>query len=269
MRIEDIDQSRSRMHYAQDLLHDFEMLGLTWDGEVIYQSKRQEFYDEMYDQLVRQEHVYPCFCTRSERLADAAAAPHGLHVYAGRCRRLSDEEIQAHVAHGIPFSMRLEVPDERVVFQDLWYGEVSVNLAHTIGDSIIRRADGGYSYQFAVSVDDAEMGITHVIRGVDLLESSALQMFLTQRLIGRTCHYGHIPLLSDKDGQRLAKRHRSASLDELLISYPTKDALIGHVAYLYGLIDEDEPASAEELVTYAHIPESYSMQHIIWIDSTK
>lgn len=264
MRIEDIDATRSRSEYADQLLRDFEFLGLTWDGEVQYQSRRTEIYDEYFHEICQVSEVYPCFCTRAQRLADAGNAPHGLHVYSGRCRGLSRAERARQMEAGSIPALRLVVPDLRVTFDDIFQGSQRVNLAVTLGDSIIKRADGGYAYQFAVSVDDALMGVTHVLRGIDLLESSALQIYLTELIFQKRCTYGHIPLLATIGGQRLAKRHHSASLDELLDTYGTKEALFGHIAALYGLISEDAALSLDELVSEAEFPAALPAEMITW-----
>ena len=253
LRIEDLDPQRSRQEYADRLMRDLEWLGLTWDGEVVYQSQRTAIYEQYLQQL----HVltYPCTCTRNEILA--AQAPHesdGRVVYPGTCRPNGVESQKSKVESLItsvdrPAAIRLMVPDEMIEYEDRVYGHQSVNLATHCGDFILRRSDGVFAYQLAVVVDDAEMGVTEVVRGRDLLLSAAQQIYL-YRLLGKDVPaYSHHPLLVNSRGQRLCKRDQSLAVGALRERYSAQD-IIGRLAYAVRLIPAPEPVTPQQLLTY-------------------
>ncbi|MDO5117460.1 MAG: tRNA glutamyl-Q(34) synthetase GluQRS [Eggerthellaceae bacterium] len=247
LRIEDLDRSRSKQEHIEGILRDFEKLGLTWDEGPYYQSSNQEAYVEAFAELSESAHVYPCFCTRADLAA--ARAPHEgeYAIYPGTCRHLSSEEILEAEKKKQP-SYRIEVPKDTIAFDDILQGSQSFSLDTQCGDAILKRSDGGFSYQLAVSVDDAQQGITLVSRGYDLLPSTPLQIHL-QRLLGYEApNYAHIPLLVSEEGIRLSKRNKDASIDEMLVAYRTYEGVIGHVAHLYGLIANDEPVSPDDMV---------------------
>ena len=253
LRIEDLDPQRSRQEYADRLMRDLEWLGLTWDGEVVYQSQRTAIYEQYLQQL--HELTYPCTCTRNEILA--AQAPHesdGRVVYPGTCRPNGVESQKSKVDSLItsaarPAAIRLMVPDEMIEYEDRVYGHQSVNLATHCGDFILRRSDGVFAYQLAVVVDDAEMGVTEVVRGRDLLLSAAQQIYL-YRLLGKDVPtYSHHPLLVNSRGQRLCKRDQSLAVGALRERYSAQD-IIGRLAYAVRLIPAPEPVTPQQLLTY-------------------
>ena len=174
LRIEDLDPDRCRPAYADTLKRDLEWLGLTWDTEQTPQSLRGEAYREMFSRLEEQGLIYPCYCSRTE--LHAASAPHasdGTVLYAGTCRNLTPEERAAKTKAPC---WRVRVPDADISFTDGVQGEYTQNLAHGCGDFILRRADGVYAYQLAVVTDDAEAGVTRVVRGSDLLSYAAADL---------------------------------------------------------------------------------------------
>ena len=239
LRIEDLDPQRSRREYADGLMRDLEWLGLTWDGEVVWQSHRTEIYERYLTQLSTSI-IYPCTCTRNEILA--AQAPHesdGRIVYPGTCR---NKNIQSSKA-----AIRLIVPDEQIEYEDRVYGPQSVNLATHCGDFIIRRSDGVFAYQLAVVVDDAEMGVTEIVRGRDLLLSAAQQLYL-YRLFGfpepQFCHH---PLLINEAGQRLCKRDHALALSAMR-QHMTAPEIIGLLAHTMGLTPPRESLTPEQLL---------------------
>lgn len=253
LRIEDLDPQRSRQEYADRLMRDLEWLGLTWDGEVVYQSQRTAIYEQYLQQL--HALTYPCTCTRNEILA--AQAPHesdGRVVYPGTCRPNGVESQKSKVESLItsvdrPAAIRLMVPDELIEYEDRVYGHQSVNLATHCGDFILRRSDGVFAYQLAVVVDDAEMGVTEVVRGRDLLLSAAQQIYL-YRLLGKDVPtYSHHPLLVNSRGQRLCKRDQSLAVGALRERYSAQD-IIGRLAYAVRLIPAPEPVTPQQLLTY-------------------
>ena len=247
LRLEDLDPDRCTQAWCDQVMRDLEWLGLSWDNQPVYQSRRTEAYRDAFAQLEERGLIYPCYCTRAERLA--ASAPHrsdGVVVYDGRCRRLSPQE-RSELARTRRPAWRVEVPEETVSFTDRIQGPFSQNLARECGDFILRRSDGVYAYQLAVVVDDAAMGVTQVVRGSDLLDSTPRQLWLQEELGLPHPEYGHVPLLLAPDGRRLAKRNRDQELGALQNQY-TAPELVGRLAHLAGLIPEPAPVTPAELV---------------------
>lgn len=240
LRIEDLDPDRCRPEYAAQLRRDLEWLGLDWDEEQTLQSQRTEAYAEAFARL----DTYPCYCSRNE--LHAASAPHasdGAVIYAGTCRDLTAAERAAKTRRP---AWRVRVPDEEVSFVDGLQGEVRENLARECGDFILRRSDGVYAYQLAVVVDDAAGGVTEIVRGADLLRSTPRQLWLQTQLGLPHPHYYHLPLLCAPDGRRLSKREHDLDLGVLRQTL-TAGQLLGKLAFLAGLLDRPEAASAAEL----------------------
>ena len=244
LRIEDLDPDRCRPEYAEQMKDDLRWLGLDWDVEQTPQSRRTEAYRECFERLREMGLVYPCYCSRGE--LHAASAPHasdGNVIYAGTCRDLTEEERAAKTRRP---AWRLIVPDEEIAFHDGLQGEYRENLARECGDFIIRRSDGVYAYQLAVVTDDAEAGVTQIVRGRDLLSSTPRQIYL-QRLLGLpTPEYYHVPLLVAPDGRRLSKREHDLDMGALR-ERCTPEALLGCLAQLSGLRPTAEPVTAGEL----------------------
>ena len=244
LRMEDLDTQRTSSDFASVLREDLKWLGLDWDQETPPQSKRSAVYDRYFRQLQEMELLYPCYCTRSQ--LHNVNAPHlsdGTYVYPGTCRHLTPEQQAAFGRNG---AWRVIVPDKEWEFTDLVQGHYSLNLSEGCGDMVVRRADGVYVYQLAVTVDDGEAGVTEVVRGMDLLSSAPRQMYL-QSLFGFDCPvYAHVPMLLAPDGRRLSKRDRDLDLGELR-KWITPQRLIGTLAYAGGLIDRNTDISAKEL----------------------
>ena len=244
LRIEDLDPDRCRPEYADTLKRDLEWLGFLWDEEQTPQSRRADAYQEMFAALATQGLVYPCYCSRGE--LHAASAPHasdGALLYAGTCRNLTPAERAAKTKKPC---WRVAVPDETIAFDDGVQGHYAQNLARGCGDFIIRRADGVYAYQLAVVTDDADAGVTQVVRGCDLLSSTPRQIWLQQKLGFSTPEYYHVPLLVAPDGRRLSKREWDLDMGALRQSL-APEALIGKLAHACGLLEREESVSAEEL----------------------
>ena len=247
LRLEDLDPDRCTRAWCDQVMRDLEWLGLTWDNEPVYQSERTQVYAEAFHALEEQGLIYPCYCTRAERLA--ASAPHrsdGQTIYDGRCSRLTEAEREALSQNRRP-AWRVKVGQESITFCDFLYEKYKEDLKTDCGDFILRRSDGVYAYQLAVVADDAAMGVTQVVRGSDLLSSTPRQIYL-QRLLGLPePEYGHVPLLLAADGRRLAKRDRDQELGELQSRY-TAPELLGRLAHLAGLIPEPAPITAQQLI---------------------
>ena len=243
LRIEDIDPQRSRQSYANLLMDDLQWLGLNWDGEPVYQSRRTDIYEHYFQSLCQQGLTYPCYCTRADLLA--TQAPHesdGRVVYPGTCRHRPLQPNQ-------PAAVRLQVPNRTITFTDGHYGLQSVNLAEQVGDFVVRRKDGAWAYQLAVVVDDALMGVTQVVRGRDLLLSSPQQLYIAQLLGFPSPHFIHLPLLCNAAGQRLSKRDQSLDMASLRLRY-TAPELMGLLAHLAGLQSSPAPATPQDLIAY-------------------
>ena len=248
LRLEDLDPDRCRQTYCDQVMRDLEWLGLDWDGAPVYQSRRTEQYRQAFQKLEQQGVIYPCFCTRAERLA--ASAPHrsdGVAVYDGRCANLTAEE-QRELSQTRRPAWRVRVPEQEITFIDLLQGGFGENLARDCGDFILRRSDGVYAYQLAVVVDDAAMGVTQVVRGSDLLSSTPRQLWLQDRLGLPHPEYGHLPLLLAPDGRRLAKRDRDLELGQLQARF-TAPELVGRLALAANLIDRCVPITPRELLS--------------------
>lgn len=244
LRIEDLDPDRCRPEYAEILKDDLRWLGLDWDREQTPQSLRTEAYEEAFRQLERQGLVYPCYCTRGE--LHAASAPHasdGRILYAGTCRSLTPAQRAEKTKAP---AWRLAVPDRDYGVTDGLQGPFSENLAADCGDFIIRRADGVYAYQLAVVVDDAAGGVTQVVRGMDLLDSTPRQLYLYELLGLTPPEFYHVPLLLSADGRRLSKRDRDLDLGCLRQTH-TPEQILGRLAFLAGLLDREARISAREL----------------------
>ena len=246
LRMEDLDTLRTKEEYAQLLREDLLWLGLNWDEETEAQSKRSEVYDRYFDRLREQELLYPCYCTRSQ--LHNVNAPHlsdGTYVYAGTCRNLTEEERAAKTRAP---SWRVMVPDQEYGFTDLVQGPYRENLTSECGDFVVRRADGVYVYQLAVTVDDGESGVTEVCRGWDLLGSAPRQMYLQDLFGFEHPRYAHIPMLMAPEGRRLSKRDQDLDMGALR-SRLKPEQLIGVLAHAAGLTDTAQPISAAELAT--------------------
>ena len=243
LRMEDLDTQRTSADFADILRNDLLWLGLNWDEETAPQSQRTEVYDRYFEKLMDEGLLYPCYCTRSQ--LHSVNAPHlsdGTYVYPGTCRNL-----KAAPADRKP-AWRVMVPDKEWSFHDLVQGDYSLNLATGCGDMVVRRADGVYVYQLAVTVDDGESGVTEVVRGMDLLSSAPRQMYLQEKLGFSHPVYGHVPMLLAPDGRRLSKRDKDLDLG-VLRQRITPESLIGTLAFAAGLTETQAPISAAELAS--------------------
>ena len=205
MRMEDLDTPREQPGAADATLRQLEALGLFWDGPVLYQSTRERHYREALDRLARDGLTYACGCTRRE-IADSALGIDGAHVYPGTCRA------------GLPpgktaRATRLRTSAAPIRFVDRVQGECLQDVEREVGDFILLRADGLFAYQLAVVVDDAEQGVTDVVRGADLIDSTARQILLQQQLGVATPRYAHVPVAVNAAGEKLSKQTQAAPID--------------------------------------------------------
>lgn len=322
LRIEDIDTPRVLLDADQWIMDDLTWLGMDWDGEPAYQSQRHEVYERalaaLSEMCVPSERhapsgrhalrnaqsvpsqsvlsvplIYPCFCSRADiRAASAPQEGDRFVVYPGTCRRLwlnNSQRVQDRLKAGDRHSLRIAMPDQgdpcgRCTFTDRVYGMQSFDLAYDLGDTVVRRADGLFAYQLVVTVDDLLMGVNDIVRGRDLLRSTAVQLFIRECLVdagfaaadiaavdiaaanSATAHasasitpiapivpnpglmFAHLPLIDNAAGHRLAKRERSLDMGALRKRGIAPERVIGYCAWLLGLIDEPEPCMPRDLL---------------------
>lgn len=278
LRIEDIDEPRVVPGAADLIMDDLQWLGLDWDGAPVYQSARHRLYEDALRALQRltiddsgtvtadatgnaTPLIYPCFCSRADiRAASAPQEGDRFMIYLGTCRRLAEtnpDEVRARLAQGRRHSLRIAMPasNSTIAFEDRVFGHQEFNVTREIGDSVVRRADGLFSYQLVVVVDDLAMGVDDIVRGRDLLRSNALQIWIRQALTGSTDHsYAHLPLIDNASGQRLAKREKSLDMGILRKHGVTPERVIGYCAWLLGLQGDPhsthpQPMSVQEALT--------------------
>ncbi len=207
VRIEDVDRPRTVPGAAEDILDTLAAFGFRWDGDVVRQSERDAWYRTAFERLVADGWAYPCGCSRRE-VEEAGLAPRNGEgpIYPGTCRA------------GLPAgrtarAWRVRVPDRLITFDDRAAGPVSQNLARDVGDFVIRRADGLWAYQLAVVVDDGVQGVTDVVRGADLIDSTPRQRWLQSLLGYQPPRTLHVPLVVDAQGAKLSKQDRARPLD--------------------------------------------------------
>ena len=244
LRMEDLDTQRTSEENARLLREDMKWLGLDWDHETPPQSQRSAVYDRYCEILMEKDLLYPCYCTRSQ--LHNVNAPHqsdGTYVYPGTCRDLTREQRESFSR--LP-AWRVRVPDREYTVADKGQGLFIQNLAAECGDFVVRRADGVYVYQLAVTVDDGEAGVTEVVRGMDLLGSAPRQMYLQELFGFDHPEYGHVPMLLSSDGRRLSKRDKDLDMGALRQNC-APEQVIGLLAHAAGLIDHRENISAKEL----------------------
>ena len=240
VRMEDLDPPREMPGAAAHILHTLEAFGFEWDGEVVWQSRRHSLYRDALGRLKEKGLLYPCYCSRKDWQAAAAQGADGF-VYNGRCRRPED---RPHTDK--PPAWRIRVNDETIGFDDGIVGHYTQNLARDIGDFVLLRADGFWAYQLAVVADDADQGITHIVRGQDLLVSTPRQIYLQRCLGFATPHYAHLPLLVNKHGQKWSKQTLAPALDE-----NHKEQLLRQVLQYLNLPPAPEVSRPQALLSWA------------------
>ncbi|WP_420129833.1 tRNA glutamyl-Q(34) synthetase GluQRS [Longimicrobium sp.] len=260
MRVEDLDSGRVRAGIMERQLDELRWLGLDWDeGPDVggphapyIQSQRQERYDAALRRLAERGLLFECTCSRKD-IAQAASAPHEGEEgprYPGSCRdRLVDPSVPSLMAHGrADFALRVRVEPGAICFADGVMGDCCFDPAAETGDFVVRRKDGAAAYQLAVVVDDAAMGVTHVVRGADLLSSTARQILLCRALELPVPAFVHVPLMLGADGERLAKRHGAVSLGELREAGVPPERVSGWLAATCGLAAPGEEIAPAGLV---------------------
>ncbi len=239
IRIEDVDTLRCRTEYGWSILETLKQFGLASDEEVVWQSKRTNLYEEAFNRLKEKGLVYGCACSRADIEKEDKRLNRPLGSYPGTCRSGT---------HGKPIrSWRFRAPSGVVAFKDRICGVYAEDTERSVGDFIIRRADGLWAYQLAVVVDDAAQGITDIVRGEDLLDNTPRQLHLIQALCYKAPHYMHIPLVLNSQGEKLSKQRKATPVasDNPL---PTLEALLAHFQ-----IEKTGAATVEEFWRLASI----------------
>jgi len=249
LRMEDVDAPRCSMAAADAILRALEAFGFAWDGEVVWQSRRTDAYRAVFEGLQAAGRIFPCACTRKE-LADSALTADGAMLYPGTCRA------------GLPpgktaRSWRVRVDAASVTFDDAIQGRITSDLARDAGDFIVLRADGLFAYQLAVVFDDAAAGMTHVVRGADLLTSTPRQIFLQQCLGLPTPAYAHLPVAINATGEKLSKQTLAAPLDMLRPA----PALFAALVFL-GQQPPDELAQADCATVWHWAKTHWQLRHV-------
>lgn len=252
LRIDDLDSGRCREEFADSIRRDLSWLGIDWDREAPRQSSRTERYHEVLTMLEKRGLLYPCFCSRSD--IHAASAPHaedGRVVYPGTCRPRKGSRAPDNLpaaADGRMPSIRVIVSDDTLVFRDLIRGVTHIELADDFGDFVVERSDGVFCYQLATAVDDLDQGVDCIVRGHDLITSTAPQLYLRSFISGvpmddlaSRMTFIHHGLLTTRDGHRFAKREHATALSELQNALPTPESLLGWLAHQTGLVPADAP----------------------------
>lgn len=238
VRIDDLDTPRNVAGAAAQILSTLETFGLTWDDAVFYQSQQLETYQTFIAQLIEQQHVYPCTCSRKTLAAyQSAHNP----IYPGFCRDKTTIPTK-------PYALRLKTEAVNIAFDDFLQGHVCHNIARQHGDFVIKRKDQIIAYQFAVVIDDYQQQITEVVRGFDLLDCTPQQLYLHQVLGLKAPAYMHVPILTDQHGQKLSKQSYAQAVD---VSNPAKTLF-----YLLTLLKQQPPpelnaAPVTELLNWA------------------
>ena len=256
LRIDDLDTPRNRQGSLESILADLEWLGLDWDEGPgaegprgpYFQSQRQDLYEEAFQTLLSLDRIYPCVCSRKD-ITEALSAPQGESgqgVYPGTCRPAGNRtRIDPHR----PLAWRYRVEEGVVSYNDRVLGPTQQNLARDCGDFVVRRKDGLFAYQLATVVDDGTMGISDVLRGEDLADSTPRQLALMATLGYSAPDFWHVPLLHDAEGRRLAKRDGSDSVAAWISSGRSAAELVGYFASGLGLTEQDQPLDCAQLVT--------------------
>ena len=286
LRIDDTDPTRSTDENTQIILRAMRWLGLDWDeGPEVggdfgpySQTERLDLYKQTAERLLAEGKAYPCFCTPEQLAADREAAQARKDPFQGyqrRCRDLSPEEAQARIDAGEPYVLRIKVPEDRgnVVINDAVHGEVAFD-AKELDDFVIFRSDGTPTYNFATVVDDALMGITHVIRGDDHLSNTPRQVMVYEAMGAPVPVFAHISMILGADGKKLSKRHGATSVEEYRDAGYLSDAFVNYLALLGWSLDgettvipRDVLASQFSLERISKNPATFDPKKLDWMNA--
>jgi glutamyl-tRNA synthetase len=267
LRIEDTDAERSRPEYEAQVLADLRWLGLEWDEGVdkpgasgpYRQSDRYETYREYAQRLLVEDKAFRCFCTEDEleKLRQEQLARGEMPRYSGECRRLARDAIDARIASGEPFSLRLRVRPGTVGFSDLVFGRIDIETVQ-ISDPVIQRSDGSPTYNFSCVVDDILMRITHVIRGEGHISNTHRQILIYEALGAKIPEFAHLSTVLGPDGQKLSKRHGATSVEEFRVQGYLPEALVNYLA----LLGWSPPEEGQEMLSREEIARLFELSRV-------
>jgi glutamyl-tRNA synthetase len=249
LRIEDTDAARSSKENVQQIIDDLQWLGLNWDEEIIFQSRRISTYQDFARQLVETDHAYFCFCTAEELAAKRKQEDKSrrMYLYDGTCRKLTVKEVKSNLEKQLPYVIRFKVPRGITIWSDVIHGKIIVSN-NEIDDFVLLRSDGSPTYQLAAISDDHAMNITHIIRGDDHLSNTSKQILLYEAFGWQKPEFAHLPLILAPDKKRLSKRHGATSVGEFRERGFLPQALTNYLALLgWSPGDDSEIMSIEEL----------------------
>ena len=255
LRIEDTDTSRSSEENIQQILTDLQWLGINWDEDIIFQSKRITIYQNYVKQLIESNHAYFCFCTPQELEAkrkqeDKASRT---YIYDRTCLKLSEKEVKERLAKKIPYAVRFKVPEGQTSWVDGVHNTIKINNKE-IDDFVLQRSDGSPTYQMAVVTDDHEMDITHIIRGNDHISNTPKQILLYKSFGWKAPHFCHVPLIMGSDNKRLSKRHGATSIGEFREKGYLPEALRNYLSLLGW-----SPGDDSEIMTIKEMRDKFSL----------
>jgi glutamyl-tRNA synthetase len=257
LRIEDLDSQRSKPEFIKANIDELRWLGLDWDegpdvgGEYApyIQSQRREGYQEALEYLQKHNDLFECYLSRKD-LQDLASAPHEkMTVYGQRERALNEAIREQKKLEHKPPSLRFKVKSQTLRFTDLLQGDQLFSAVNDVGNFVVKRADGEWAYQLAVVVDDILMNINEVVRGDDLLNSTAAQLLLYEALNKPAPSFMHVPLLADQTGQRMSKRKGSLTLSAIKAEGIKPERLVGLLAFSLGFLDRQKEVEARDLIS--------------------
>lgn len=258
LRIEDTDQLRSKQEYTDQICESLTWLGLTWDEDLVYQSKKGDRYAEVVDSLLKSGHAYKCFCSKdklAKQREEANQKGEG-YQYNRTCRNLSPDEIASKTDAGQLYTVRLKIPEKIVRYTDRIYGEIKV-FTTELDDFIIARTDGTPTYNLVVVVDDHDMEITHVIRGEDHVSNTPKQILIYEALQFPIPEFAHLPMILGPDKRRMSKRHGATGVHEYKNMGYLPEALINYLALLGW-----NPGTDEEIFTLDRLTEIFLIKQV-------
>ncbi|OMQ04638.1 glutamate--tRNA ligase [Lawsonia intracellularis] len=268
LRIEDTDLERSKQEYTDTILESMSWLGLNWDGEIVYQSKRNERYHEVIDILLQTGHAYWCHCSieQIEKMREEARQKGEKPRYNGCCR---EKKLSANPS-GV---VRLKVPSEgQVTFNDLVKGQVTVQNTE-LDDMVLQRSDGTPTYQLAVVVDDHDMQVTHIIRGDDHVSNTPKQILIYNALGWEIPIFGHIPMILGSDRQKLSKRHGARAVIEYQEDGFLPEAMLNYLVRLGWSYGDQEIFTLQELISFFDgtnlhsAPAAFNIEKLLWLNA--
>lgn len=258
LRIEDTDKLRSKHEYTDQICESLKWLGLDWDEEIVYQSKRTELYKNAISQLLESGNAYPCFCSK-EKIAEERKEVEmsgGGYFYSSTCRSLNKNKVQQKIENGEQYSVRIKVPEGTTSFTDNIYGKIEVNNRE-IDDFVIARTDGTPVYNLVVAIDDNDMKITHIVRGEDHISNTSKQIVIYKALNLSIPEFAHLPMILGPDKKRLSKRHGATGVQEYRDSGYLPEALINYLALLGW-----NPGTEQEIFSYKELVNEFSIDRV-------